>query len=152
MTLRHREAQHRFSYCVLSLDERLQLRRFRVHLELAVSSKCVFARRLACNTTEHNAIQQGVTAQAVVAMDATSCLASYVKSRNNLAAFLVDTLGIDGAFQTTHAIVKARCDDGNREWLSRDLGPIDNVVVELFARARFSTGFVPRLSAWVRRP
>ena len=53
-------------------------------------------------------------------MDATSCFARHVQSRDHLPA-LVDALGIHGAFQTAHAVVDHRGDDGNVKRLAGNL-------------------------------
>ena len=53
-------------------------------------------------------------------MDATSCFARHVQSRDRLAA-LVHALGIGIALQTAHAVVDHRGDDGNVKRLGGNL-------------------------------
>merc|ERR1719326_339937 len=49
-------------------------------------------------------------------------------------------------FQTTHAVVDHGSDDGNVERLGSDLGPWNDVVVELLSTASWTTACIPRLA------
>ena len=60
-------------------------------------------------------------------MDATSCFARHVQSRDHLPA-LVDALSIHGAFQTAHAVVDHRGDDGNVKRLAGNLSSFHRFV------------------------
>merc|ERR1719454_1276509 len=82
-------------------------------------------------------------------MDTASCLASNVQTRNCPA--IPDALALHGCLQTSHAVVDHGCDDRSVEGLSRHLGSIDDVVIELLAAAGFSRWLVPGLAGRVRR-
>ena len=84
-------------------------------------------------------------------MDATSRLASNIKSRNDLARLLVNALGVHGALEPTHAVVDHRSDDRHVEGFGRHLRAIDDVVEELLAAARLAARLVPSLAGWVGR-
>ena len=84
-------------------------------------------------------------------MDATSRLASNIKSRNDLARLLVNAFGVHGALEPTHAVVDHGSNDRHVEGLGRHLGAIDDVVEELLAAARLAAGLVPGLAGRVSR-
>ena len=134
-----------------SLAQILQLARRRARLELLTSTEGELASGLASNSAKHDAVQQRVTTQAVVAVDATSRLASNVKSRNDLARLLVNALCVHGALEPTHAVVDHGSNDRHVEGLGRHLGAIDDVVEELLAAARLAAGLVPSLAGRVSR-
>merc|ERR1719446_1026906 len=93
-----------------SLGKVLELAWCRAWLELVPCAKGELARCLACNAAEDHAIKQRVTTQAIVAVDATSCLSSNIEARDHLAA-LVQHLGLYAALKTTHAVVDDWCND-----------------------------------------
>merc|ERR1719183_2502312 len=132
-----------------SASELLQLLRLRAHLELAIRAEGELASSLACDATIDDAVQQGVAAQAVVAVDAAGCLARHVKPWDH--ARLGDAFGVDGALQPSHAVMYHGRDDGNVERLRGNLGAIDDIMIELLAAASRAAGCIPRLSAWVGR-
>mmetsp|Transcript_150851 Transcript_150851/g.366389 ORF Transcript_150851/g.366389 Transcript_150851/m.366389 type:complete len:222 (-) Transcript_150851:774-1439(-) len=110
---------------------------------LQVVTQHVLCASLACNTTKNHTIQQGVAAEAVVAMHAPSNLTRSVQAGDGLTALRRYHRGVDIDLQTAHAIVDNWCDDGNIEGLSFDLRAINAVVVKLLARTGASAGFVP---------
>jgi len=103
---------------------------------------------LASNATEHDAIQQGIATEAVVAMDTASDLTCSVEARNGLA-IAVDHCRVRIDLQTTHAVMDHWCDDGHVERLGLEGRAWDDVVVELLARSCLATGGIPRLTRWV---
>merc|ERR1719162_2657369 len=119
----------------------LQLCWWWAETELVVSSGDVRGCSLARNTSVDDAVEQGVTTQAVVAVDAARCLTSNVQAWDHTC--LGDALGILCALQASHAVVDHRGDDGDVEWLSSNLGALKDVVVELLAAASWATGRIP---------
>merc|ERR1719218_22428 len=81
-----------------SLAELLEFFRDRAGLELVTGAKGVLAGRLARHTAEDHAVEQGVAAQTVVAVDASGSLASNVEAGDH-SSCLRDALGIHGALQ-----------------------------------------------------
>merc|ERR1719272_855192 len=118
--------------------------------ELIVCSGDVLDCCPTCNTTVDNAIQQGVSAQAIVAMDATGGLACNVKAWDHTG--LGNALGLSCALQASHAVVDDRGDDGHVERLCCNLGALKDVVVELLASACRAAGRIPRLATGVGCP
>mmetsp|Transcript_108467 Transcript_108467/g.282961 ORF Transcript_108467/g.282961 Transcript_108467/m.282961 type:complete len:405 (-) Transcript_108467:355-1569(-) len=135
-----------------TLREILDLLRDGAQLVLAVRTERVLARGLGSDAAEDDAVQQGVPAQAVVAMDAASHLARGVQARDRLAALRVQHRGVDVHLQAAHAVVDDGGDDGDVERLGLHGGAWDDVVVELLAGARLAAGLVPRLAGRVRGP
>ena len=91
----------------------------------------------ASDAAEDHAIQQGVAPQAVVAVDTTCNLSSGIQSNAGLPLGIHDQrVGIN--FQTTHAVVDHRRDDGKVEGLRLHCRCSNDVVVELLARAKFT--------------
>merc|ERR1712137_1054639 len=96
------------------LCQLLELLRHRAWAELVVLAENVLASSLACNAAENNAVQQGVSTEAVVAVDAARDLASGVEARNPLTC-AADALGVDSHLETAHAVVDHWRDDGHME-------------------------------------
>jgi len=103
---------------------------------------------LASNATEHDAIQQRIASEAVVAMDTASDLTCSVEAWNGLA-IAVDHCRVHIDLQTTHAVMDHWCDDGDIEGLGLHGRAWDDVVVELLARSCLATSGIPRLTRWV---
>jgi len=118
---------------------------------LHVCTQDVLGAMLAGNTSEDDAIQQGVPAQTVVAVHTASDLASGVETGDGLATRVHDR-GVHVDLQTTHAIVDHGRDDRDVEGLALERGARDDVVVELLAGARLARGLIPRLARGVGVP
>merc|ERR1719345_208248 len=114
----------------------LQLCWWWAETELVVCSGDVLCRSLARNTSVDDAVEQGVTTQTVVAVDAARRLTGNVKAWHHTC--LGDALGVLCALQASHAVVDHRGDDGDVEWLSSDLRALKDVVVELLAAASWA--------------
>mmetsp|Transcript_70927 Transcript_70927/g.188595 ORF Transcript_70927/g.188595 Transcript_70927/m.188595 type:complete len:403 (+) Transcript_70927:249-1457(+) len=131
--------------------EVLQLAGARARAELVVLAEHVLAGRLGGHTAEHDAVQQGVAAQAVVAMDAAGNLAGGVQARDGLAGLGGDDCGVGVDLEAAHAVVDDRRDDRDVEGLGLHLVGGEDVVVELLAAAGLAAGLVPRLARRVGR-
>merc|ERR1719330_2263563 len=127
---RHDMTLHRASST--SSGEFLDLVRDGAHAELALFAEHPLAGCPGRHAAEDHAIQQRVTAKAVVPMNTPSNLASRVEARDRLAA-RANHCGVAIDLQASHAIVDHGCDNGHVEGLSLHRRAGDDVVVELLA-------------------
>merc|ERR1719330_1150505 len=115
-----------------SSGEFLDLVRDGAHAELALFAEHPLAGCPGRHAAEDYAIQQRVTAKAVVPMNTPSNLASGVEAGDRLAAW-ANHSGVTVYLQASHAVVDYRCDDGHVKGLRLHRRAGDDVVVELLA-------------------
>ena len=109
-----------------------------VHV-LHVFAQHVLRGRPARHAAKDHAVQQGIAAQAVVAVDAARHLAGGVESRDCLVVG-TDARGVLVDQQAAHAVVDHRRDDGHVEGLLLHGRAGDDVVEELLPAARLAAG------------
>merc|ERR1711879_264157 len=99
-----------------SLGQFLDLLRHWAHAELVLRAEHPLASSLARHAPEDDTIQQGVAAQAVVAVDATRDLARGIEAGDCLAIRPAHRR-VDVDLQAAHAVVDHWRDDRHVEWL-----------------------------------
>merc|ERR1719498_1443769 len=112
-----------------SLSKVLELVRNGAWAELVVVAEDVLAGSLASNASKHDAIQEGVAAETVVAVNTTRDLASSIQPLD-LAACRANALRLGSHLEAAHAVVDDRSDDGDIERLRSHGVARDDVVVE----------------------